>query len=49
MFSNYSSNYSSNYRKKTIFPHRYSKLFYNYWWTHTALWEAMLKRLRIEM
>ncbi len=42
------NNSSNNYRKKTIFPHRYSKLFYDYWWTHTALWGAMLKRLRIE-
>ena len=38
----------SKYRKKTIFPHRYSKVFYDYWWTHTALWEALLERLRIE-
>lgn len=40
--------YSSNYRKKTIFPHRYSKIFYSFWWSHNALWMAMLERLKIE-
>ena len=36
------------YNRKTVFPHRYSKLFYDYWWTHTALWDSLLSRLRIE-
>jgi energy-coupling factor transporter ATP-binding protein EcfA2 len=39
---------SSNYRKKTIFPHRYSKIFHDFWWSHTALWNAWLDRLREE-
>jgi len=43
MFKHY-----SGYSKKTIFPHRYSKPFYNFWWTHTALWKALTDRLRIE-
>jgi len=33
---------------KTIFPHRYSKIFYDFWWSHTALWNAWLGRLREE-
>ena len=37
-----------NYSKKTVFPHRTSKKFYDYWLSQTALWEAMLERLRIE-
>ncbi len=37
-----------HYSKKTIFPHRYSKFFYDYWWTHTALWKSLTDRLRIE-
>lgn len=36
------------YRKKTIFPHRYSKLFYDFWWSHIALWKSFLERLKIE-
>jgi hypothetical protein len=38
----------THYRKKSIFPHRYSKIFYDYWWSHTAFWNALLGRLRIE-
>jgi len=38
----------NNYKKKTIFPHRYSKLFYDFWWTQKALWKAFLDRLKIE-
>jgi len=38
----------SNYFKKTVFPHRYSKLFYDYWMSYTALWSAMIKRLEDE-
>lgn len=38
----------NNYFKKTVFPHRYSKLFYDYWMSQTALWNVMLKRLEIE-
>ena len=38
----------NNYFKKTVFPHRYSKIFYDYWMTHTALWDAMLSRLKNE-
>jgi len=37
-----------NYFQKTIFPHRYSKIFYDYWMSYTALWGAMIKRLEIE-
>lgn len=40
--------YGSSFRVKKIFSHRYSRIFYDYWWTHTALWEAMLQRLKIE-
>lgn len=39
----------NNYRKKTIFPHRYSKIFQNYWISQTALWEAMLQRLKNQL
>ena len=38
----------TSYRKKTIFPHRYSKIFWDYWMSQTALWTAMLARLKIE-
>jgi len=38
----------SNFRKKTIFPHRYSKVFIDYWMTQTSFWNAMLSRLRNE-
>jgi len=38
----------NNYFQKTIFPHRYSKIFYDYWMTHTALWAAMINRLKDE-
>lgn len=37
-----------NYRQKTIFPHRYSKMFYSYWITYAALWKALLTRLKQE-
>ena len=37
-----------NFRQKTIFPHRYSKIFYSYWITYKGLWSALLKRLDIE-
>ena len=40
--------YGNTFKKKTIFPHRYSKIFYTFWWSHTALWNAMIKRLKIE-
>lgn len=36
------------FNKKTIFPHRYSKIFYDWWWSKTALWKAFMKRLEIE-
>jgi len=35
-------------RTKTIFPHRYSKMFYDFWWTWAALWKSLLERLKIE-
>lgn len=38
----------NNYRKKTIFPHRYSKIFYDFWWSHTAFWNSLLERLKIQ-
>ena len=38
----------NNYFKKTVFPHRYSKIFYDYWLTYTALWTAMINRLKNE-
>ncbi|MCK4648050.1 hypothetical protein KAT51_00860, partial [bacterium] len=28
-----------------IFPHRYSKLFYDFWWSQKALWKATMLRL----
>ena len=40
--------HNNNYKKKTIFPHRYSKMFYDFWWSHKALWNALLDRLKIE-
>ena len=40
--------YFTGARKKTIFPHRYSSIFYDFWWSHKALLESMLGRLRIE-
>ena len=38
----------NNFWKKTIFPHRYSKVFIDYWLTQTALWNSMTKRLEDE-
>lgn len=38
--------YNKGYRTKTIFPNRYSKTFYDFWWTHTALWKALMQRLK---
>lgn len=38
----------NNYRKKTIFSHRYSKIFYDFWWTQSALWNSLISRLKIE-
>lgn len=40
--------YNNSYRKKTIFPHRYSKIFWDYWMSYSALWGAMIKRLEDE-
>jgi len=40
--------FSSEYRKRTIFPHKYSKIFYDYWWSKAALWQSFLERLKIE-
>ena len=40
--------YNNHYRKQTIFPHRYSKIFYDYWWSKTALWKSFIERLKIE-
>jgi len=40
--------FNSSYRKKSIFPHRYSKIFSDFWWSKTAFWGAMMKRLEIE-
>lgn len=40
--------YQNNYRKKTIFPHRYSKMFYDFWWSKAALWKALTGRLEID-
>lgn len=36
------------HKTKTIFPSRYSKMFYDFWWTHENLWKAMLDRLKIQ-
>lgn len=41
-------NYYSKTRTKTVFPHRYSKMFYDFWWSRTALWNAWLERLKEE-
>lgn len=38
----------SKYKRKTIFPHRYAKIFYDFWWSQTALWKAIIGRLKIE-
>lgn len=40
--------WGQNYSKKTIFPHRYSKKYYDFWWSQNALWFALLERLKIE-
>ena len=40
--------YGKTFSVKKIFPHRYSKIFYDFWWSHTALWKALLERLKIE-
>ncbi len=40
--------WGNNLRKKTIFPHRESKKFYDYWITQKALWKALMGRLEIE-
>ena len=40
--------YNKYLRQKTVFPHRYSKIFYDFWWTYKALWKSMLDRLKIE-
>ena len=34
-------------RTKTIFPHRYSRIFYDFWWTQKALWAAMMQRIAL--
>lgn len=34
--------------KKTIFPHRDAKMFYDFWWSHKAFWNALLERLKDE-
>jgi hypothetical protein len=36
------------FNRKTIFPHRYSKIFSRFEITHELLWEVIKKRLRIE-
>lgn len=36
------------FRQKTVFPHRYSKIFHEHWLSITALWQAMIKRLEVE-
>jgi len=33
---------------KKVFPHRFSKVFYEFWWSKQALWNAWLERLKIE-
>ncbi len=35
-------------RIRTVFPHRYSRMFYDFWWTQEALWKALLERLKVE-
>lgn len=37
-----------NYRQKTVIPHRYSKIFHNFWLPITSLWEAMVGRIKLE-
>lgn len=34
--------------RKDILPHKYSKIFYDFWWSHTALWKSLLDRLKLE-
>lgn len=40
--------FGNKWRKKTIFPHRYAKIFYDFWWSKKAFWNALLERLKIE-
>lgn len=40
--------YRRNYRPKTVFPHRYSMIFYKYWWNHNNFWKALTDRLKLE-
>lgn len=42
-----SENYH-HFSKKTILPHKYSKMFYDFWWSKTALWNSFLERLKTE-
>jgi energy-coupling factor transporter ATP-binding protein EcfA2 len=41
-------NFRPNWRRKTIFPSRDSKMFYDFWWSKTALWKSFMGRLKIE-
>lgn len=38
----------NNWSKKTVFPNKYSKMFYNYYIPKKKFWFALLGRLRIE-
>lgn len=40
--------FKQGFRMKTVFPHRYSKIFHSYQLTYQALWNAMLGRLSDE-
>ena len=40
--------YGNSFKRKSIFPHRYSKMFYDFWWTQKALWASFIGRLKIE-
>lgn len=35
-------------RVKTVFPHRYSKIFHDFWWSKDAMWKSWLERLKDE-
>lgn len=33
---------------KHIFPHKYSKVFQDFWWSKAALWRSWMERIKIE-
>lgn len=36
------------FHKKTVLPSKYSKIFYDFWWTQKSLFNSLLGRLKLE-